>query len=136
HAVDKKLRIRRPFCNEDIVPVGAARGNLSRHQSAPAYGGHRRTEAVRLPVSGRKAESQAPGGTYRTLAMTTTHVGLAATTSTTYSDPYTVARTFGSLDHISGRPGTQWQPRRPTPAATSAAYRLLPEVKQTRFANG
>jgi FMN-dependent oxidoreductase (nitrilotriacetate monooxygenase family) len=36
------------------------------------------------------------------LAMTTTHVGLAATMSTTYSDPYTVARVFGSLDHISG----------------------------------
>ncbi len=36
------------------------------------------------------------------LAMTTTHVGLAATMSTTYGDPYTVARLFGSLDHISG----------------------------------
>jgi len=36
------------------------------------------------------------------LAMTTTHVGLAATMSTTYSDPYTVARVFASLDHISG----------------------------------
>ena len=36
------------------------------------------------------------------LAMTTTHVGLAATMSTTYSDPYTVARIFASLDHISG----------------------------------
>ncbi|WP_068020204.1 LLM class flavin-dependent oxidoreductase [Rhodoplanes sp. Z2-YC6860] len=36
------------------------------------------------------------------LSMTTTHVGLAATMSTTYSDPYTVARVFASLDHISG----------------------------------
>jgi FMN-dependent oxidoreductase (nitrilotriacetate monooxygenase family) len=36
------------------------------------------------------------------LAMTTTHVGLAATMSTTYSDPFTVARAFASLDHISG----------------------------------
>jgi FMN-dependent oxidoreductase (nitrilotriacetate monooxygenase family) len=36
------------------------------------------------------------------LAMTTTHIGLAATMSTTYSDPYTVARVFASLDHISG----------------------------------
>jgi len=36
------------------------------------------------------------------LAMTTTHVGLAATMSTTYSDPYTTARAFASLDHISG----------------------------------
>ena len=36
------------------------------------------------------------------LATDTTHIGLAATLSTTYSDPYTVARQFASIDHISG----------------------------------
>ena len=36
------------------------------------------------------------------LAATTTHLGLGATTSTTYSDPSTVARFFASLDHLSG----------------------------------
>ncbi len=36
------------------------------------------------------------------LAMETTHIGLAATLSTTYSDPYTVARQFASIDHLSG----------------------------------
>ena len=35
------------------------------------------------------------------LAMTTTHIGLGATASTTYGDPFTVARAFASLDHIS-----------------------------------
>jgi FMN-dependent oxidoreductase (nitrilotriacetate monooxygenase family) len=35
------------------------------------------------------------------VAATTTHVGLGATMSTTYSDPFTVARVFSSLDHIS-----------------------------------
>ncbi|MCZ6874379.1 MAG: LLM class flavin-dependent oxidoreductase [bacterium] len=40
------------------------------------------------------------------LAMVTTHIGLAATLSTSYSDPYTVARQFASIDHISnGRAG-------------------------------
>ncbi len=40
------------------------------------------------------------------LAMETTHIGLAATLSTTYSDPYTVARQFSSIDHLSdGRAG-------------------------------
>jgi FMN-dependent oxidoreductase (nitrilotriacetate monooxygenase family) len=40
------------------------------------------------------------------LAMDTTHIGLAATLSTTYSDPFTVARQFASIDHISnGRAG-------------------------------
>ena len=40
------------------------------------------------------------------LAMETTNIGLAATLSTTYSDPYTVARQFSSIDHLSdGRAG-------------------------------
>ncbi len=40
------------------------------------------------------------------LAMDTTQIGLAATLSTTYSEPYTVARQFMSIDHISnGRAG-------------------------------
>ena len=40
------------------------------------------------------------------LAVTTRHIGLGATVSTTYSDPYTVARGFASLDNISkGRAG-------------------------------
>ncbi len=40
------------------------------------------------------------------LAMDTTNIGLAATLSTTYSDPYTVARQFSSIDHLSnGRAG-------------------------------
>jgi len=36
------------------------------------------------------------------LSGSTTHIGLGATVSTTYSDPFTVARVFASLDHISG----------------------------------
>ncbi|HEY5855318.1 MAG TPA: LLM class flavin-dependent oxidoreductase [Aldersonia sp.] len=40
------------------------------------------------------------------IAVATEHVGLIATASTTYSDPYTLARKFASLDHISkGRAG-------------------------------
>lgn len=36
------------------------------------------------------------------LAMTTSKLGLAATGSTTYSEPYQTARGFASLDHLSG----------------------------------
>lgn len=40
------------------------------------------------------------------LAVTTQRIGLGATASTTYGDPFTVARAFASLDHISnGRAG-------------------------------
>ncbi|KAA2211638.1 LLM class flavin-dependent oxidoreductase [Teichococcus oryzae] len=35
------------------------------------------------------------------LAMTTSHIGLAATASTTYGEPYHAARVFASLDHLS-----------------------------------
>lgn len=36
------------------------------------------------------------------LGAVTRHIGLVATLSTTYSDPFTVSRQFGSLDQISG----------------------------------
>jgi FMN-dependent oxidoreductase (nitrilotriacetate monooxygenase family) len=39
------------------------------------------------------------------LAMATTHIGLIATQSTTYNEPYVVARHFASLDHVSGGRG-------------------------------
>lgn len=39
------------------------------------------------------------------LAAVTTRIGLVGTVSTSYSEPYTVARQFASLDHISGGRG-------------------------------
>jgi alkanesulfonate monooxygenase len=40
------------------------------------------------------------------IAMVTKHVGLVATATTTYEEPYTLARKFASLDHLSnGRAG-------------------------------
>ena len=36
------------------------------------------------------------------LAVSTSHIGLIATASTTYSEPFNLARQFASLDHISG----------------------------------
>ena len=36
------------------------------------------------------------------LAMVTRHIGLVATTTTSYDEPFHVARRFASLDHISG----------------------------------
>lgn len=36
------------------------------------------------------------------IAMKTSHVGLVATATTTYEEPYSLARKFASLDHISG----------------------------------
>jgi alkanesulfonate monooxygenase SsuD/methylene tetrahydromethanopterin reductase-like flavin-dependent oxidoreductase (luciferase family) len=36
------------------------------------------------------------------LSQTTTHVGLGATVSSSFSEPFNVARIFGSIDHLSG----------------------------------
>lgn len=36
------------------------------------------------------------------LAQATTHIGVGATATTTYSEPYTLARQFASVDHLSG----------------------------------
>ena len=36
------------------------------------------------------------------LSQTTAHVGLGATMSTSFNEPFNVARIFGSIDHISG----------------------------------
>ncbi|MEY2935354.1 MAG: hypothetical protein RL033_6103 [Pseudomonadota bacterium] len=52
--------------------------------------------------------AQRPAGTLEptvlltALAGATEHIGLIATASTTYNEPYNLARRFGSLDHISG----------------------------------
>jgi FMN-dependent oxidoreductase (nitrilotriacetate monooxygenase family) len=57
-----------------------------------------------------------PITTLAALATTTNRIGLIATASTTYTEPYNLARQFCSLDHISqGRIGwnivTTWSPR-------------------------
>jgi FMN-dependent oxidoreductase (nitrilotriacetate monooxygenase family) len=56
------------------------------------------------------------------LAVTTTsRIGLAATASTTYGDPYSIARVFASLDHISdGRAG--WNAVTTSDAAAGANF--------------
>ncbi len=43
-----------------------------------------------------------PTTTIAALSTVTRYLGLGATTSTSFSEPYNVARTFGSLQHISG----------------------------------
>ena len=43
-----------------------------------------------------------PLSTLAAISMVTSHIGLVATASTTFSAPYNLARTFASLDHISG----------------------------------
>ena len=68
------------------------------------------------------------------LAPATSHIGLVATLSTTYSEPFTVARQFGTIDLLSeGRAG--WtgtkaaspRPLGPTSSTTSLRMPLRPK---------
>src|SRR6266702_6549068 len=43
-----------------------------------------------------------PTATLAALAMVTSRIGLVATATTTYNEPYNIARRFASIDHISG----------------------------------
>jgi FMN-dependent oxidoreductase (nitrilotriacetate monooxygenase family) len=43
-----------------------------------------------------------PIGLMSALSVTTSHIGLVSTASTTFNEPYNVARSFASLDHLSG----------------------------------
>ncbi|HEY0266910.1 MAG TPA: LLM class flavin-dependent oxidoreductase, partial [Rhizomicrobium sp.] len=54
-----------------------------------------------IPARGRQVWPD-PATLVAALATVTTNLGLVATATTTYGDPYTVARRFGTVDHISG----------------------------------
>ena len=59
------------------------------------------------------------------LAAGTSRIGLGATVSTTYNDPWSVARVFASLDHISkGRAAWNAARRRAARAPTISARRI------------
>jgi len=103
-----------------------------RHPSAQADGGVNLKHYIRLAQTAERAKLDAVfladglasnffagaegktayGGTFEpvtlfsALAAVTEHIGFIATASTTYEDPYLLARKFASLDHISsGRAG-------------------------------
>ena len=74
-----------------------------------------------------------PITTLSAVAMATTHIGLIGTVSTTYTEPYNLARQFSSLDHISrGRAGwnivTTWSHQ------AGANYGGLQESHADRYA--
>jgi FMN-dependent oxidoreductase (nitrilotriacetate monooxygenase family) len=53
-------------------------------------------------VGRRPSGSLEPTVVLAAIAALTTHIGLIATASTTYNEPYNLARRFASIDHISG----------------------------------
>ncbi|WP_250465522.1 LLM class flavin-dependent oxidoreductase [Caballeronia sp. GAFFF2] len=65
------------------------------------------------------------------LAVSTEHIGLVATTSTTYNEPYTVARMFASLDVLSGgRIG--WNLVTSTSESEAMNYHLASQIEHSK----
>ncbi|KAA5830200.1 LLM class flavin-dependent oxidoreductase [Saccharopolyspora hirsuta] len=60
------------------------------------------TPALRADVGQRPAVALEPTVLLTALAAATDRIGLIATASTTYDEPYNLARRFASLDHVSG----------------------------------
>ena len=60
------------------------------------------TPAITDRIDYRSFMSLEPTIVLATVAASTTHVGLIATASTTYNEPYNIARRFATLDHASG----------------------------------
>jgi FMN-dependent oxidoreductase (nitrilotriacetate monooxygenase family) len=60
------------------------------------------TPAVTDRIDFRPFLSMEPTIVLATVAAATTHIGLIATASTTYNEPYNIARRFATLDHASG----------------------------------
>ncbi|MDB5617732.1 LLM class flavin-dependent oxidoreductase [Tardiphaga sp.] len=60
------------------------------------------TPAITDRVDYRPIQSLEPTIVLASVAAATTHIGLIATASTTYNEPYNIARRFATLDHASG----------------------------------
>ncbi len=60
------------------------------------------TPAITDRIEYRSFMSMEPTIVLATVAASTRHIGLIATASTTYNEPYNIARRFATLDHASG----------------------------------
>lgn len=66
------------------------------------------------------------------LAITTRHIGLGATASTTYGDPWSTARAFASLDHVGGGRAA-WNAVTTTNPAAGASFDKPPPNHAERY---
>jgi FMN-dependent oxidoreductase (nitrilotriacetate monooxygenase family) len=60
------------------------------------------TPAITDRIEYRSFMSMEPTIVLATISAATSHIGLIATASTTYNEPYNIARRFATLDHVSG----------------------------------
>ncbi|ROR24621.1 alkanesulfonate monooxygenase [Comamonas sp. BIGb0124] len=82
------------------VAQTAERGLFDQIFLADSPGIHQRLDDESISRQGRLSHFE-PVTLWAALAAVTRHIGFVATASTTYEDPYLLARKFASLDHIS-----------------------------------
>ena len=88
------------------------------------------TPAITDRIEYRSFMSMEPTIVLATIAASTEHIGLIATASTTYNEPYNIARRFVTLDHASGgRSG--WNAV--TILASRSRQAALPHPRQLRL---
>ena len=82
------------------MALTAERGKFHMFFLADSLGYHLEKDLDLLPLTS-SASRYEPLTLLSALSVVTNHIGLAATVSTTYSEPFNVARMFASLDHLS-----------------------------------
>ncbi len=100
----------------DGLAVNWSHGSSAKHHSSIGYSD--------------KAVGFEPVTLFAALSVVTKHIGFIATASTTYEEPYLLARKFASLDHISqGRAGWNVVTTSETTTAKNFGYHQHPDAK-------
>lgn len=95
---DSMMNIRR-FIE---VAQAAERGKFDLVFMADVLGSHYIEDESRSKTRGHTVVKNDPLQVLAAIAVSTSHIGLVSTISTTYAHPYTAARAFATLDQISG----------------------------------
>jgi len=89
------------------------------------------TPAITDRIDLRPFQSMEPTIVLASVAAATTHIGLIATASTTYNEPYNIARRFATLDHVShGRAGWNVVTTADLPSARNFGRDAVPDHAQ------
>ncbi len=100
HEASWRLPESNPTSNTDVAHYVRLAQTAERGQLDSVFFAD--SPALLSDVGRRPAGSLEPTVLLTAMAMATSRVGLIGTASTSYNDPYNLARRFASLDHISG----------------------------------
>jgi FMN-dependent oxidoreductase (nitrilotriacetate monooxygenase family) len=100
HEASWRLNQSNPFANTDARHFQALARTAERGRMDSIFFAD--SPVLRGDVGRRPAGTLEPTVLLTAIAGATEHIGLIATASTTYNDPFNLARRFASVDHVSG----------------------------------